>query len=188
MDVPALRSDPVARHRLEQVQRGWRSGARPTRHIDPIIPMTATALALLGLLAIYSAKYASLTSQELPTDFYVARQAIALGIGLVGRGSGVAVAVSAGALGSVVSSGVRDGVGVGEGAVFLATVMVIVEPWLTEDPAGADCSSTVPVSASSVSRISTAALSRTSSARSARSASARLRPTTSGTVTLPVDT
>lgn len=83
MDVPALRRDPVKRDQLERIQRGWRSGTRPTRHIDPTIIVAGLALALVGLLAIYSAKYASLTNQGLPTDFYVARQAIALGIGLV---------------------------------------------------------------------------------------------------------
>ena len=91
MDVPALRSDPVARHRLEQVQRGWRSGARPIRHVDLVLPVTGVALALLGLLAIYSAKFASLTSQGLPTDFYVARQAIALGIGVLAMAVAAAI-------------------------------------------------------------------------------------------------
>lgn len=91
MDVPALRSDPLKRHQLEQVQSRWRSGARPTRHIDLVLPTTGIALALLGLLAIYSAKYASLVDQGLPTDFYVARQAIALGIGLVAMAVAAAI-------------------------------------------------------------------------------------------------
>lgn len=83
MDVPALRSDPVKRHQLEQIQRGWKSGSRPTRHIDPVIVVAGVALALVGLLAIYSAKYNALVGAQLPTDFYVSKQAIALGIGLV---------------------------------------------------------------------------------------------------------
>jgi rod shape determining protein RodA len=91
MDVPALRSDPVKRHQLEQVQRGWRSGAHPTRHVDPIIIVAGTALALLGLLAIYSARFSALSSQGLPTDLFVTRQAIALGIGLVGMAAAAAV-------------------------------------------------------------------------------------------------
>ena len=67
-------------------------------------------------------------------------------------------------------------------------VRVTVEPWATEEPAGADCSSTVSVGSSSESRTATLKLKRTSSARSAFSASARDMPTTSGTVTRPVDT
>ena len=78
-----------------------------------------------------------------------------MGWGCVGWGA--ASVGSAGVVGSVVgsSSFVGDGVGLGVGVTFRATVSVIVDPWLTEDPAGADCRSTVPASASSVSRIST---------------------------------
>ncbi len=43
-------------------------------------------LALIGLLAIYSAKFGALTTQGLPTDLYVTRQAMALVIGLVAMG------------------------------------------------------------------------------------------------------
>lgn len=83
MDFPALRSDPAARHARAQVQSRWQSATAPAKHVDPILIAAGIMLALIGLLAIYSAKYAPLTNQGLPTDTYVTRQGMALVIGLV---------------------------------------------------------------------------------------------------------
>ncbi len=86
MDFPALRSDPSARQARAQVQSRWSSATAPAKHVDPILIAASIMLALLGLLAIYSAKYAPLSSQGLPTDTYVTRQGMALVIGLVAMG------------------------------------------------------------------------------------------------------
>ena len=83
MDFPALRSDPAQRQLREQVQSRWSSATAPVKHVDPILIAAAVMLALIGLLAIYSAKYAPLSNQGLPTDLYVTRQGVALLIGLV---------------------------------------------------------------------------------------------------------
>lgn len=83
MDFPALRSDPAQRQLREQVQSRWSRASAPAKHVDPILIAAGIMLALIGLLAIYSAKYAPLTSQGLPTDLYVTRQAVALLIGVV---------------------------------------------------------------------------------------------------------
>lgn len=83
MDFPALKSDPVQRQLREKVQSRWSRASAPGKHIDPILPAAGIMLALIGLLAIYSAKFAPLTTQGLPTDFYVTKQGMALAIGLV---------------------------------------------------------------------------------------------------------
>lgn len=86
MDFPALRSDPAQRQLREQVQSRWSSASAPAKHVDPILIAAGIMLALIGLLAIYSAKYGALTTQGLPTDLYVTRQSMALVIGLVAMG------------------------------------------------------------------------------------------------------
>ncbi len=83
MDFPALRNDPTARQARAQVQSRWQTATAPAKHVDPILIAASVMLALCGLLAIYSAKYAPLTSQGLPTDLYVTRQGMAMVIGLV---------------------------------------------------------------------------------------------------------
>ena len=83
MDFPALRSDPAARQARAQVQSRWQTATAPAKHVDPILIAAGIMLALIGLLAIYSAKYAPLTNQGLPTDTYVTRQGMAMVIGLV---------------------------------------------------------------------------------------------------------
>ena len=65
------------------MQSRWSSASAPAKHVDPILIAAAVMLALLGLLAIYSAKYVPLSNQGLPTDLYVTRQGMALVIGLV---------------------------------------------------------------------------------------------------------
>jgi rod shape determining protein RodA len=78
-----MRSDPAQRQLRAQVQTRWTSASTPVKHVDPILIAAGIMLALIGLLAIYSAKYGPLTTQGLPTDLYVTRQAMALVIGLV---------------------------------------------------------------------------------------------------------
>lgn len=83
MDVPALRSDPSARHMRDQVQKRWKAAYAPVHHLDPVLIAASLLLVVLGLVAIYSAKFAQLELQGLPTDLYVTRQLLAFGVGLV---------------------------------------------------------------------------------------------------------
>jgi rod shape determining protein RodA len=82
MDV-GYRQDPDQRRAREHVQSRWMEVYEPVRHLDPVLVLTALALTVIGLVAIYSAKLVALTSQGLPTSLYVSRQLIALGIGVV---------------------------------------------------------------------------------------------------------
>ncbi len=67
----------------DRVQARWTSTYSPVRHLDPVLVLTALALTGIGLVAIYSAKLVALSSQDLPTTFYVTRQLIALAIGVI---------------------------------------------------------------------------------------------------------
>ena len=82
MDV-GYRQDPDQRRAREHVQSRWMEVYEPVRHLDPVLVLTALALTVIGLVAIYSAKLVALTSQGLPTSLYVSRQLLALGIGVV---------------------------------------------------------------------------------------------------------
>ena len=82
MDV-GYRQDPDQRRAREHVQSRWMEVYDPVRHLDPVLVLTALALTVVGLVAIYSAKLVALTSQGLPTSLYVSRQLLALGIGVV---------------------------------------------------------------------------------------------------------
>ncbi len=81
MDV-GYRQDPDQRRAREHVQSRWMEVYEPVRHLDPVLVLTALALTVIGLVAIYSAKLVALTSQGLPTSLYVSRQLLALGIGV----------------------------------------------------------------------------------------------------------
>ncbi|HYY81568.1 MAG TPA: rod shape-determining protein RodA [Actinomycetes bacterium] len=59
----------------------WRT---PWRHLDPVAAMSACALAVLGLVAIYSATVPSLRAQGLPGDLVLRRQLVSLAVGLAG--------------------------------------------------------------------------------------------------------
>ncbi len=67
----------------DRVQARWTSAYAPVRHLDPVLVVTALTLTAIGLVAIYSAKLVALSSQDLPTTYYVTRQLLALGIGVV---------------------------------------------------------------------------------------------------------
>lgn len=74
--------DRADRIQRERVQSRWQEAYAPIKHLDPMLVLTAVALALIGLVAIYSARYQALTQQDAPTTLYVSRQAIALVLGL----------------------------------------------------------------------------------------------------------
>ena len=67
----------------DRVQARWSSVYAPVRHLDPVLVVTALMLTAIGLVAIYSAKLVTLSAQDLPTTYYVTRQLLALGIGVV---------------------------------------------------------------------------------------------------------
>jgi rod shape determining protein RodA len=54
----------------------------PLRGIDPIVFGSALALTAIGMVAVYSAKLATLTAQGLPSTYFLNRQLIAGAIGL----------------------------------------------------------------------------------------------------------
>jgi rod shape determining protein RodA len=55
----------------------------PLRGIDAVVLSAALALTGIGMVAIYSSKLASLTAQGLPTTYFLTRQMVAGGIGIV---------------------------------------------------------------------------------------------------------
>jgi len=75
--------DREQRHQRAQVQSRWMEVYDPIRHLDPVLVLTALALTIIGLVAIYSAKLVALTAQGLPPTTYVSRQLLALVIGLL---------------------------------------------------------------------------------------------------------
>ncbi len=75
--------DRAERQQRAQVQSRWMEVYDPIRHLDPVLVLTALALTLIGLVAIYSAKLVALTAQGLPPTTYVSRQLLALAIGVV---------------------------------------------------------------------------------------------------------
>ena len=75
--------DRRQRQQRAQVQSRWMEVYDPIRHLDPVLVLTALALTLIGLVAIYSAKLVALTAQGLPPTTYVSRQLLALAIGVV---------------------------------------------------------------------------------------------------------
>ena len=83
MEPTYFGSDRRDRMAREQVQSRWMQVYAPVRHLDPVPVMLAVALTAIGLVLIYSAKLAALTSQGLPTTTYVSRQLLAFGLGLI---------------------------------------------------------------------------------------------------------
>jgi rod shape determining protein RodA len=83
MSAPAFGQDRANRIMRERVQSRWAAAYAPTRHLDPVLVVSALLLAALGMVVIYSAKLQALTVQELPPTTFVARQAVALVVGLV---------------------------------------------------------------------------------------------------------
>ena len=55
----------------------------PMRGVDPIVLGSALALTAIGMVAVYSAKLATLTAQGLPANYFLNRQLIAGALGLV---------------------------------------------------------------------------------------------------------
>lgn len=83
MDVGYYGSDRTDRIMRERVQDRWMDAYAPVRHLDPVLVLTALALAGLGMAAIYSATSFRLSEQGLTQMFYVNKQLVALGVGLV---------------------------------------------------------------------------------------------------------
>ena len=83
MDVGYYGSDRTDRILRERVQDRWMDAYAPVRHLDPVLVLTALALAGLGIAAIYSATAFRLSEQGLSETFYVTKQLVALGVGLV---------------------------------------------------------------------------------------------------------
>ncbi|CAN5596209.1 rod shape-determining protein RodA [soil metagenome] len=75
------RSERLAR---EAVQRKWIGAYTPVRHIDPLLVLAALVLSGFGLLMIYSATFHRLETAGQDPTFYVDRQLVSLGVGLVG--------------------------------------------------------------------------------------------------------
>ena len=55
----------------------------PLRAVDPLVVGASFALIMIGMVAIYSSKLATLTAQGLPTTAFLNRQLVAGGVGLV---------------------------------------------------------------------------------------------------------
>ena len=68
----------------EQLQVRFDQGAAPSRHIDLVLVVAAIGLALFGLLVIYSATRGRQEAAGLDPGYFVQRQAVSLGLGLVG--------------------------------------------------------------------------------------------------------
>ena len=68
----------------EAVAQKWVGAYSPTRHIDPLLIMAALGLTGVGMVMIYSATFFRLEQQDIDTLFYVNRQMISLGVGILG--------------------------------------------------------------------------------------------------------
>lgn len=66
----------------EQVQSRWMRAYEPIRHVDPILVVTALALAGIGIALIFSATTTRVGQTGDPDLAFVVRQLIALGVGL----------------------------------------------------------------------------------------------------------
>jgi rod shape determining protein RodA len=75
MAAPTLTRKPIASLS--------RSHADPTTHVDWALLVGVGALAAFGMLAIYTARYTSISLAGNDTLYYVKRQGVALGIGVV---------------------------------------------------------------------------------------------------------
>ncbi|MTV27286.1 rod shape-determining protein RodA [Nitriliruptoraceae bacterium ZYF776] len=82
METGYFGGDRVERIHRERVQKRWAEAYAPIKHLDPILIGTALLLAVVGLVAIYSARYEALNEQGLPATYYVARQAVAMVVAL----------------------------------------------------------------------------------------------------------
>jgi rod shape determining protein RodA len=56
---------------------------RAIRHVDPVLVLAAIALAIVGLLMVYSATHASLVAQNLDPGLYAKKQVTFIGLGVV---------------------------------------------------------------------------------------------------------
>lgn len=83
MDVGYYGSDRTDRIMRERVQDRWMDAYAPVRHLDPVLVFLALALAGLGMAAIYSATSFRLSEQGLSQMFYVNKQLVAMGVGLL---------------------------------------------------------------------------------------------------------
>ena len=83
MDVGYYGSDRTDRILRERVQDRWMDAYAPIRHLDPVLVVTALLLTVVGVFMIYSATQFRLSQQGLEQTYYVTKQLIALGVGLV---------------------------------------------------------------------------------------------------------
>lgn len=56
---------------------------RPIRHLDPVLLMSALALAIVGVFMVYSATHASLVAQHLDPGIYAKKQVTFIALGVV---------------------------------------------------------------------------------------------------------
>lgn len=68
----------------EAVAQKWMGAYTPTRHIDPQLILAVLGLTGFGMVMIYSATFFRLEQQGIDPLFYVNRQMISLGIGILG--------------------------------------------------------------------------------------------------------
>ncbi len=76
--------DRSGRMAREQVQARWTATNAPTRHLDPVLIITALALSAIGIIAIFSATQSRLTLAGQPPTLYAARQGLSLALALIG--------------------------------------------------------------------------------------------------------
>ncbi len=84
METGYFDQDRSQRELRARVQERWQDAYAPVRHLDPILVMSAMALAVIGLFMIRSATGASLKAQGLDPNLFVTKQIIAMAIGMVG--------------------------------------------------------------------------------------------------------
>jgi rod shape determining protein RodA len=76
--------DRQGRMARQAVQQKWMGAYAPTRHIDPLLILAVLGLTGAGMVMIYSATFFRLEQAGIDTLFYVNRQMVSMGLGLLG--------------------------------------------------------------------------------------------------------
>lgn len=76
--------DHRGRMAREAVQQKWMGAYAPTKHIDPLLLLAVFGLTAFGMVMIYSATFFRLEQQGSDTLFFVNRQMVSWGIGILG--------------------------------------------------------------------------------------------------------
>ncbi len=82
MEAGYYGADRTARMLRERVQERWQDAYAPVRHLDPVLVLSALALSFIGIVSVKSATGANLASQGLDPNLFVAKQALALALGI----------------------------------------------------------------------------------------------------------